>query len=64
MTTEPVGIINTKNFLYDIKFLKEAKTGVQVLCVGNLTTGGVGKTPIVIELANDLSSTKNYFRYS
>ena len=51
-------IINAKNFSYDIGFLKEAKTGIQVICVGNLTTGGVGKTPIVIELANDLSKTK------
>lgn len=51
-------IINAKNFLYDIGFLKEAKAGIQVTCVGNLTTGGVGKTPIVIELANELSSSR------
>lgn len=51
-------IINTKNFLYDIKLFREAKTGIQVICVGNLTTGGVGKTPIVIELANELSKNR------
>jgi len=51
-------IINTKNFLYDIGFCREAKTGIQVFCVGNLTTGGVGKTPIVIELANELSKNR------
>lgn len=50
--------IKAKNFLYDIKILKEAKTGIQVICIGNLTTGGVGKTPIVIELANNLSKEK------
>ena len=48
-------VISVKNFLYKIKFLKETKTKPFVICVGNLTTGGVGKTPVVIELANYLS---------
>ena len=45
-------IIISKNFLYSIKILKEKKVKPYVICVGNLTTGGVGKTPIVCELAN------------
>lgn len=51
-------IINFKNFVYKIGLKREYKTGVSVLCVGNLTTGGVGKTPIVIKLANEYSQTK------
>ena len=51
-------VINTKNFLYKIGFCNEAKMGIQIICVGNLTTGGVGKTPIVIELANNLSKDR------
>ncbi len=51
-------IINFKNLLYEIKILKEKNIGIQVICVGNLTTGGVGKTPIVTILANKLSKEK------
>ncbi len=49
-------IISIKNFLYEINLLKEKKIGLFVICAGNLTTGGVGKTPVVIELANYFSS--------
>lgn len=50
--------INIKNYLYEIKFLKETEVKPYVICIGNLTTGGVGKTPITIELANNLSKEK------
>lgn len=52
-------IIKIKNFLYKKEFLKEKAVGAYVICVGNLTTGGVGKTPIVCEIANHLASLKN-----
>lgn len=51
-------IINFKNYLYEIKILKEEKVNAQVICVGNLTTGGVGKTPIVIKMANEIAKEK------
>ena len=41
----------TKNFLYDNKILKPQKVNAHVISVGNFTTGGVGKTPFVAELA-------------
>lgn len=40
-----------KNLLYDKNILKPKKIGAYVISVGNLTTGGVGKTPVVAEIA-------------
>lgn len=40
-----------KNFLYDKKILKPKKVLAYVISVGNMTTGGVGKTPVVSEIA-------------
>ena len=40
-----------KNFLYDKKILKPKKVNAYVISVGNFTTGGVGKTPVVAEIA-------------
>ena len=52
-------IIRCKNFLYAINILKEKKVEPYVICIGNLTTGGVGKTPIVCEIANYCSNVLN-----
>lgn len=40
-----------KNLLYDKNIIKPKKVNAFVISVGNLTTGGVGKTPIVSEIA-------------
>lgn len=42
---------SVKNFLYDKGILKAKKVDAYVISVGNFTTGGVGKTPVVAELA-------------
>lgn len=41
----------TKNFLYDRGFIKPKKVNAFVVSVGNFTTGGVGKTPVVSVIA-------------
>ena len=40
-----------KNYLYDKNIIKPKKVNAFVISVGNFTTGGVGKTPVVAELA-------------
>lgn len=40
-----------KNKLYDENGLKPKKVNAYVVSVGNLTTGGVGKTPVVAQIA-------------
>ena len=43
-----------KNFFYDKKIIKPKKVDAFVISVGNMTTGGVGKTPVVSEIAKYL----------
>lgn len=40
-----------RNVLYDKNILKTVKVNAKVVSVGNITTGGVGKTPVVSKLA-------------
>ena len=43
-------IINIRNWAYDHRWFKVSKAAAPIISVGNLTTGGTGKTPFVMWL--------------
>ena len=45
-------IVKIRNFLYDKKILPSYRSKSFVIAIGNVTTGGVGKTPLTCEVAN------------
>ncbi|MDR1169199.1 MAG: tetraacyldisaccharide 4'-kinase [Heliobacteriaceae bacterium] len=47
-----------KNLLYDKGILKPVKVNAFVISVGNITTGGVGKTPVTAEIARYFKDQK------
>ncbi len=49
-------VIGLRNFLYSKGWLKAHQANAKVISVGNITTGGTGKTPLVIWLCNHIIS--------
>ena len=48
------GAVKLRRFLYNVRILRDATLGVQVIAIGNLTVGGTGKTPVVEKFAREL----------
>ena len=47
-------VVVIRNWLYDRNILKSASFGLPLICVGNLSTGGTGKSPMVEYLVRHL----------
>jgi tetraacyldisaccharide 4'-kinase len=53
-------IIGIRNLLYSKGWLKIHHVNVPVISIGNITTGGTGKTPLVIWLANQITQNPKF----
>ncbi len=53
-------IICLRNFLYSKGLLKIHRADAAVISVGNITTGGTGKTPLVIRLCKQIISDSKF----
>ncbi|MEZ4811789.1 MAG: tetraacyldisaccharide 4'-kinase [Allomuricauda sp.] len=51
-------VVHIRNFLYDVGFFKSVSFTTPTLCVGNLSVGGTGKTPMVEYLIRLLEGHK------
>ncbi|HRE39596.1 MAG TPA: tetraacyldisaccharide 4'-kinase, partial [Chitinophagaceae bacterium] len=47
-------VIGIRNWLFDKQILKTAEFGLPLICVGNLSVGGTGKSPMVEYLVGRL----------
>lgn len=52
-------IIFVRSLLYKVKILKSRKLNAYTISIGNLTTGGTGKTPVTCEIANYINNKLN-----
>ncbi|QLE01707.1 tetraacyldisaccharide 4'-kinase [Galbibacter sp. BG1] len=52
-------VIFIRNYLFDIQFFKSVSYDFPVICIGNLSVGGTGKTPMTEYIAQLLSSHHN-----
>ena len=53
-------VVQIRNFLYSNGWLKAHRAEAAVLSIGNITTGGTGKTPLVIWLCKRIISNSRF----
>ena len=50
-------VVLLRNFMYDKKILKSGRVNAKTISIGNITTGGTGKTPAVEAFAEKLNNS-------
>lgn len=50
--------VKLKNAFYDRNLISSQKAPLKIVCIGNLTAGGTGKTPFILFLAKELINEK------
>jgi len=50
--------VAVRNWFFDVGILKTPKVGIPVISVGNISAGGVGKTPIIEMLIGNLGNNR------
>ena len=53
-------VIRVRNLLYSAGWLKVHSTDAAVISIGNITTGGTGKTPLVVWLCKEIISDSRF----
>ena len=48
-------IVKGRNFFYEKRIFKKRRSPLPVVSIGNIVSGGVGKTPLTLKLARELS---------
>ncbi len=50
----PIGLFYGASVAWRARFTRSFRTRAKIVCVGNLTVGGTGKTPVAITIASEL----------
>lgn len=51
-------VVQLRLFLYEKRLIRQTQVPAKVISIGNITLGGTGKTPAIIEIANLFSDKK------
>lgn len=51
------GVVHLRNYLYDIGLFSSRSFETRTVCIGNLSVGGTGKTPMIEYLVSELRDT-------